>query len=354
MTRVACIDIGTVTARLAVADVEGGHVVRMAKRSEICNLGQDVDRTHRLRQDAMERVFGCVTAYVEEARRAGATSACCTLTSAARDAQNARELGAALASLGLEPMIIPGAVEGSLTFLGVAQDFAGRRILVADNGGGSTELALGCLGTDGILELDFVRSVDVGCRRLTEKFLSAGSLPAPDDLAAAHAFAGEKFAPVVAEGGLRAAAATGAADASAAGTDAADGATAAPERLVVCGGTVTTMVAVKEALDPYDPSRVHLASLSRQDVAGIEGRLAGLSVEERGKLPGIQPKRAPVILGGVCAVGELMDQTGFGRLTVSESDLLFGLSLAAAAALERRDSPVVWKPEMRPLLAREG
>ena len=169
MTRVACIDIGTVTARLAVADVEGGHVVRLAKRSQICNLGQDVDKTHRLRQDAMERVFGCVAAYVEEARRAGATSACCTLTSAARDAQNARELGAALASLGLEPMVIPGAVEGSLTFLGVAQDFVGHRILVADNGGGSTELAMGCLGTDGILELDFVRSVDVGCRRLTER-----------------------------------------------------------------------------------------------------------------------------------------------------------------------------------------
>ena len=172
MTRVACIDIGTVTARLAVADVEGGHVVRLAKRSQICNLGQDVDKTHRLRQDAMERVFGCVAAYVEEARRAGATSACCTLTSAARDAQNARELGAALASLGLEPMVIPGAVEGSLTFLGVAQDFVGHRILVADNGGGSTELAMGCLGTDGILELDFVRSVDVGCRRLTERFLA--------------------------------------------------------------------------------------------------------------------------------------------------------------------------------------
>ena len=343
MTRVACIDIGTVTARLAVADVEGGRVVRMAKRSEICNLGQDVDKTGQLRQDAMERVFACVSAYVEEARRAGATSACCTLTSAARDAANARELGAALASLGLEPMIIPGAVEGSLTFLGVAQDFAGRRILVADNGGGSTELALGCLGTDGILELDFVRSVDVGCRRLTEKFLSREGLPQPEDLLAAHAFAGEKFAPVVAEGGLRAAPAPDAA------------ATAkAPEALIVCGGTVTTMVAVKKALAPYDPSQVHLARLSRQDVASIEEQLAGLTVEGRAQLPGIQPKRAPVILGGVCAVGELMEQTGFDQLTVSESDLLFGLSLAAAAALERRDSPVVWKPEMRPLVRREA
>ena len=205
MTRVACIDIGAVTARLAVADVEDGRVVRLAKRSQICNLGQDVDKTHRLRQDAMERVFGCVAAYLEEARRAGATSACCTLTSAARDAQNARELGAALASLGLEPMVIPGAVEGSLTFLGVAQDFVGHRILVADNGGGSTELAMGCLGTDGILELDFVRSVDVGCRRLTERFLAGEGPAAAGALLSARELAGQKFAPVIAEGGLRAA-----------------------------------------------------------------------------------------------------------------------------------------------------
>lgn len=339
MTRVACIDIGTVTARLAVADVEDGRVVRLAKRSQICNLGQDVDKTHRLRQDAMERVFGCVAAYLEEARRAGAASACCTLTSAARDAQNARELGAALASLGLEPMVIPGAVEGSLTFLGVAQDFVGRRILVADNGGGSTELAMGCLGTDGILELDFVRSVDVGCRRLTERFLAGEGPAAPQDLLAARELAGQKFALVIAEGGLRAASGEKPAG------------FAAPERLVVCGGTVTTMVAVKKALDPYDPSQVHLATLSAADVQGIQDQLAALSVEKRAALPGIQPKRAPVILGGVCAVAELMAQTGFDQLTVSESDLLFGLSLAAAAALERRDSPVIWKPEMRPLVS---
>ena len=123
---------------------------------------------------------------------------------------------------------------------------------------------------------------------------------------------------------------------------------------MVCGGTVTTMVAVKKALDPYDPAQVHLATLCAADVQGIQDQLASLSVEKRAALPGIQPKRAPVILGGVCAVAELMAQTGFDQLTVSESDLLFGLSLAAAAALERRDSPVIWKPEMRPLVSPQG
>ena len=337
MTRVACIDIGTVTARLAVADVSGGRVTRMGKQSQICNLGEGVDATHRLSQGAMERVYAAAAAYVGAAAKAGCQGICCTLTSAARDAENSAELGAALASLGLEPMVIPGEVEGALTFLGVAQDFGGQKILVADNGGGSTELAMGSLN-DGVLDLGFVRSVDVGCRRLTDKFFSASELPSQDDLAAAHEFAGSLFGPAVEQGCLHAATT---------GDDASSG--GAPTRLVVCGGTVTTMVALNLALDPYDPSRVHLASLSRQQVEAIEEKLAGLTVEQRAELPGIQTKRAPVILGGVSAVLELMRQTGFDQLTVSESDLLFGLSLAAAATLEGQPSPVVWKPVMRPL-----
>lgn len=334
MRRVACIDIGTVTARLAVADVEGGRVLRLIKSSTICNLGQDVDKTRMLAQDAMERVFVCVRDYVASAREAGAEAVCCTLTSAARDAGNAAEMEAALASLGLAPTVIPGEVEGALTFLGVAQNFGGRRILVADNGGGSTELACGVLANDA-LDLQFVRSTNVGCRRLTDKFLAGDALPTAADLAAAHEFAASLFAPAIAEGGLRA--------------DAGDG---APEALVVCGGTVTTLVAVSLALDPYDPARVHLAHLSREQVAELEARLSGLSVEERAALPGIQPKRAPVILAGTVAIGELMEQTGFDELIVSESDLLFGLALAAETALPGREdaqSPVGWKPTMRPL-----
>ncbi|WP_417803013.1 phosphatase [Thermophilibacter provencensis] len=336
MTRVACIDIGTVTARLAVADVEGGRVARLIKHSEICNLGEGVDATGRLRDDAIGRVFSCVRGYVALAVEAGAPAACCTLTSAARDAENSRDMTSALESLGLSPLVIPGRIEGSLTFLGVAQDFRGRRILVADNGGGSTELALGSLGEDGALDLTYVRSVDVGCRRVTEKYLQAAPLPTPDDLAAAHAFVSEGFAPAVEEGGLWAA-----------GSERA--VAGAPEALVVCGGTVTSLVAMDAELEPYDSARVHLASLTREKVEALEARLAGLTVEQRAELPGLQAKRAPVILGGAVAISELMRQTSFSALQASESDLLFGLALTAAASLDGTASPVGWRPEMHAL-----
>lgn len=336
MTRVACIDIGTVTARLAVADVEGGRVARLIKHSEICNLGEGVDATGRLRDDAIGRVFSCVRGYVALAVEAGAPAACCTLTSAARDAENSDEMVSALESLGLSPLVIPGRIEGSLTFLGVAQDFRGRRILVADNGGGSTELALGSLGEDGALDLSYVRSVDVGCRRVTEKYLQAAPLPTADDLAAAHAFVAEGFAPAVEEGGLWAAGSERAV---------AD----APEALVVCGGTVTSLVAVDAEMEPYDSARVHLAGLTREKVEALEKRLAGLTVEQRAELPGLQAKRAPVILGGAVTISELMRQTSFSTLQASESDLLFGLALTAAASLDGTASPVGWRPEMHAL-----
>lgn len=348
MSRVACIDIGTVTARLAVADVEGGRVARMAKHSEIVNLGEGVDATRRLSQEAMERTFACVRGYVDAAREAGCQAACCTLTSAARDAQNSWELGAALDSIGLDPLIIPGQVEGALTFLGVAQDFPGEPLLVADSGGGSTELALGRLGADGVLDLRRVRSVDVGCRRVTEKFLSASAVPSADDLRRAHEFVAGQLAGPVAE--CVPAAGTAAPDAPGADRDAEpEPEPLVPARLVVVGGTATSVVAIEKRLEPYDPSQVHLARVSAAQLHEVERLLASMPVERRAQLPGLQAKRAPVMLGGAVVVGELLRQTGFDELVVSESDLLFGLALAADAAVSGRPGPVPWTPSMRPL-----
>ena len=330
MARVAVIDLGTVTCRLAVADVEDGRVVRMAKQSNIVNLGEGVDETGMLCDAAIARVTECVRAYAIAARESGAEALACTLTSAARDARNSDVLLGEFRRLGLVPEVIPGDIEGTLTFLGVAQDFAGERILVADNGGGSTELAVGCLGEDG-LELEWVHSYDVGCRRVTERFLERSDPPAGSDLDEAHAFARGLFSDAVEGGHITR-----------------DGKN--PAHLVVCGGTSTSLVAMSLALDPYDPARVHLARLSRDEVARLESELAARTVAERAEIVGLQAQRAPVILGGVVAISELMDVCGFDEMSVSESDLLFGLALTAAAALEGAEPPVAWIPRLaRPM-----
>lgn len=348
----AAIDIGTVTARLALARVEDGRVIRMAKYTEIVNLGEGVDTTKRLLPEAIHRCVGCVSSYVDHARKEGAEAVVCTLTSAARDAENAPDLGMGLASLGLEPMIIPGEIEGALTFLGVSHDFENHRILVADSGGGSTELVVGTLASQPAaqgagqsaaqsvdqhtgqqlggqqLDINFVESVDLGCRRLTERFNLSSDHPSAEDIDGAHTMAAQMMSEAIGRAQQQC---------------------AAPELLVGVGGTATSLIAIRDHLDPYDPSKVHLNHISLDEVSQIEGLLASKTLKEREDITGLQAKRAPVMLAGTILLAELMKNSGFKHLVASESDLLFGLVITAAAVHQGKQSPVIWKPILRPL-----
>ena len=323
----AAIDIGTVTARLALAQVEDGRVIRMAKYTEIVNLGEGVDKTKRLLSEAIHRCVGCVSSYVDHARKEGAEAVVCTLTSAARDAENAPDLGMGLASLGLEPMIIPGEIEGALTFLGVSHDFENHRILVADSGGGSTELVVGTLASQQ-LDINFVESVDLGCRRLTERFNLSADHPSAEDIDGAHKMAAQMMSEAIGRAQQQC---------------------AAPELLVGVGGTATSLIAIRDHLDPYDPSKVHLNHISIDEVSQIEGLLASKTLKEREDITGLQAKRAPVMLAGTILLAELMKNSGFKHLVVSESDLLFGLVITAAAVHQGKQTPVIWQPILRPL-----
>ncbi len=341
----AAIDIGTVTARLALAQVEDGRVIRMAKYTEIVNLGEGVDKTKRLLPEAIHRCVGCVSSYVDHARKEGAEAVVCTLTSAARDAENAPDLGMGLASLGLEPMIIPGEIEGALTFLGVSHDFENHRILVADSGGGSTELVVGTLigqpAAQGAgqqlggqqlegqqLDINFVESVDLGCRRLTERFNLSSDHPSAKDIDGAHKMAAQMMSEAIVRAQQQC---------------------AAPELMVGVGGTATSLIAIRDLLDPYDPAKVHLNHISLDEVSQIEGLLASKTLKEREDITGLQAKRAPVMLAGTILLAELMKNSGFKHLVVSESDLLFGLVITAAAVHQGKQSPVIWQPILRPL-----
>ena len=170
-----------------------------------------------------------------------------------------------------------------------------------------------------------MRSLNVGCRRVTDLFLSREDPPGAEALERARAFCRECFCEELP---------TGARDAVAGG------------RLVCVGGTVTTLVAIAAALDPYDPSFVHLHDLGLDEVDELAERLAGLPLERRREVTGLQPKRAGVIVAGALCVSELMRACGADRLTVSESDLLFGLSLAASAAACGEAAPVAWRPRL--------
>ena len=323
--KVAAIDLGPVSSRLVLAQVEDGAIVESSKHTEITDLGEGVDATGRFCEAAVGRVLAACRMFVDEVRAFGAACICTTCTSAARDASNAALLLDGLRELGLEPQVIPGEVEARLTFFGVAHDFTGERIIVTDSGGGSTELATGVYAPErGVFALEGTRSLDIGCRRVTERFFSALP-PTGSELAAAGAWANEQFAgyfkslPVDFE---------------------------RAERLVAVGGTVTTLVALVHELEPYDSSFVHLRELSLDQVSDAIERMSSLDVAGIAALPGVQPKRAGVILAGAVVIRELMRAGGYDALTVSENSLLAGMAATINEVLDGATPTIAWTPSL--------
>ena len=307
--RIAAIDIGTVTCRMLVAEVCAGQVKELAKEYAITNLGEGVDATGCLSEAAMQRVaraLGGFLAVRDELASEGAPIRTIALaTSASRDAENADDFARMLAELGIELSVIPGEREAALSFLGAASDFPDEALLVVDVGGGSTEVIAGYAGKRPLR----AHSFDVGCRRVTERFLHADP-PAADELAAARAWVRNQmrgYFDELAESGF------------------------SPSRVVAVAGTATSAVSMLEHMEVYDSARVHGAVVSCEDLAGLVARLAGQSLAQRERTVGLDPKRAPVITAGLLILQEVLDLACARAFTASESDILKGIVLDAAS-----------------------
>ncbi len=309
--RVAAIDVGTNTVLLLVAEAGPRGAVALAERAEITRLGRGVDATGRLLPAAIAETVAVLAAYAAEARALGVTVIDCVATSAARDAGNGADFFEAVqAAAGLTPRIISGDEEARLVYASAWRDFGAvasgggspGRLAVLDVGGGSTEFTFG----DGQATRGR-RSLQVGAVRLTERHVHEDPM-GPATLATLRQAARQALAPLAGMG-------------SSGGT----GGAGAPGRLIGVAGTVTTLAAVEQALPSYDAERVHGSALSRATLERLLGLLAGLPLAERASLPGMEPKRADVIVAGAVVVAEAMDLTGFETLTVSDRGVRWGL-----------------------------
>jgi exopolyphosphatase/guanosine-5'-triphosphate,3'-diphosphate pyrophosphatase len=295
--RWATIDVGTNTVLLLVAERRGAVLAPLLERAEITRLGRGVDATGRLDPAAIRETVAVLAQYAAAARELGAPIVACVATSAARDAANGAEFfAAARAAAGLVPEVIAGDEEARLVFTSAWRDFGrqGEPLAVLDVGGGSTEL---CVGEGGAPRQR--ASLQVGAVRLTERHVR-GDPPADDEVARVRAAAREAVRPFAAMSG-------------------------GGGRLVGVAGTVTTLAAVAQALPVYDAERVHGSALSLADVEALAARLAPMTVRERAALPGMEPKRADVIVAGALVVAEAMRAAGFDRLTVSDRGVRWGL-----------------------------
>ena len=303
--RVAVVDIGTNSTRLLVADVGEDGVEELDRRSIVTRLGEGVDATGRLAEAAQERVLGVLEEYAASIERHGCERRLAVLTSAVRDADNGAQLADTVRDrFGLDARTLSGDDEARLTYLGAtaARDGAdGEPLLVVDIGGGSTELVTG----EGS-ELGFHVSTQAGVVRHTERFLR-GDPPAGehmDALARDVRALFEDAVPREVRERVRAA--------------------------VAVAGTATSVAAIDAEIEPYDPSRVEGRIVEGFRLGEISASLAALPLEERRKVPGLHPDRAPTIVAGTILLAQVLEAFGLDRFEASERDILWGAAIDVA------------------------
>jgi exopolyphosphatase / guanosine-5'-triphosphate,3'-diphosphate pyrophosphatase len=316
--RVAAIDCGTNSVRLLVADGGPVGLVDVHREMRIVRLGEGVDETGRLAPAAIERTRLALLDYAECIRSLGATEVRMVATSASRDAANADEFRAVVrAILEIEPEVITGLAEAELSFVGAVASLPGVAypLLLADIGGGSTELVLGDLPASSHsmaaqpvqAKVVAAHSMDVGCVRMTERHLRDDP-PTEAQIQAALADLRAALQAAAADVPVREAAA-----------------------FVGVAGTVTTIVALALGLPAYDPEAIHGSVIDYQQVAEVTDRLLGMSRAERAALPVMHPGRVDVIAGGALVLRTVMEFAGAREVVASEHDILDGIALSLLA-----------------------
>ncbi len=274
-----------------------------AREMRITRLGEGVGETRTLRPEAMERTFAALREFRSIMDTAGVRRARLVATSAVRDAENGEAfLGPASEIVGPRAELLSGEEEGRLSYAGATADLpaaAEGPVIVVDIGGGSTEIVTAVH--------DEVRSVslDIGCVRLTERFLR-GDPPTARQVSDAVKAIGQELDRAAREIPLPAEA---------------DGST----RLVGLAGTVSTLASLELGLTHYDRDRIHHAVLTREAVGRWREVLGAERIADRARRPGLPAGRRDVILGGALVLHEVMGRFGLLECIVSEADILDGL-----------------------------
>jgi exopolyphosphatase/guanosine-5'-triphosphate,3'-diphosphate pyrophosphatase len=278
---VAAIDLGTNTTRLLVADVEDGGVGELHRETRITRLGEGVEARRRLLPLPIARARNALSDYRRTAESLGAERVLLVATSAVRDAENGEAfLGEIEWSYGFTTQLLSGEEEVELTGRGVGE--LGPATLLVDLGGGSTELVLG----------DSHTSLPLGSVRFAERY--------GDDPAASI----EAARPLLPD--------------------------LEPRDAVGVAATITSLAALDLGLEEYDRERVHGHVLTRGGARAQLERLTSLTLEERRRVPALEPGRASVIVAGAAILVAILDAYDLKTIRVSERDLLDGAALAAA------------------------
>jgi exopolyphosphatase / guanosine-5'-triphosphate,3'-diphosphate pyrophosphatase len=299
--RFAFIDVGTNTILCLIAELKNdGSFDVLDDLAEITRLGQGVHQTGRISPEGEARSLQVLQSYLERCRLLGVTDIRAVGTSALRDARNSAEIRARFkAQLGFEVRVISGDQEAAYAFLAVQKGLpsVARELLVIDVGGGSTELIRG--NGAGVSQ---AVSLNIGSVRLTEQFVHSDPVQKAECEKMMVAIERE-LAPVtdqwIKEG----------------------------SRLTLVGiaGTFTTLAAVEKKLVRYAHGEVHGSSLTLSEVRRQVALFQGKTIAERRAIPGLEPKRADVILAGAYLIERIMTLFHAERVIVSDQGVRYGL-----------------------------
>lgn len=291
------IDIGTNSCRLFIAELENTSEGKKIKRElvkdvEIVKLGEGVNKTHNLNPNAIKRTLDCLKKYKEKASSYGVENIRAFATSAVRDAENREVFLQEVSKLGIKIECISGKTEATLNFLGNSLVFKDR-ILVVDIGGGSTEFTL---GKD--KSIDFIQSINIGAVRATEKFFSDNDY-SEEKLEKCKAWIRKnlEILKTIKDRDFK---------------------------LIGVAGTATTQISVRDKMEIYDSSKVHMATLTLDELKENLSLFLSKNFEERKNIIGLEEKRADVIIAGTLILLTILEELNQDKIIISESDNLSG------------------------------
>ncbi len=303
MSRVAAIDCGTNSIRLLIADIADGKFREVYRNMQIVRLGQGVDQNKAFHPDAIDRTLKAVADFSTEIARRGVSKIRFCATSATRDAAN-RDLfiDGVNSLLGIKPEVISGEEEAALSFFGATKELhqSGAPYLVIDIGGGSTEFVF---GTE---KVDFAKSQNIGCVRMSERHFSSLP-PSANEIANAQRDIDEaiseaaKLVPI---------------------TEA--------QTLIAVAGTATTVAAAALGLNEYDRYSIHLSRVTAEKTHEVAERFLHMNRQEIAALPYMHEGRVDVIAAGSLVLSRIMELSGAKEFVASESDILDGMAWSLA------------------------
>jgi len=306
MSTVAIVDIGSNSIRLLIAEkTDDNEITELDRQAHVTRLGQGVDTSNRLADEAIERTYTVLADYAQRIDAHDCDTRIAVLTSAVRDSDNGQEFAQTIERrYGLTPHVLKGDEEARLTYLGATSERDPddtTPTLVLDIGGGSTELIVGA-GP----EVRFRVSTQAGVVRQTERHLPDDPPTEAEMDALAQDVRGILADSVPEE--LR----------------------TAVKRGIAVAGTATSLAAIAQQLDPYDPEKVHGYEVSTAECERILGELSEMTLDQRREVPGLHPDRAPTIIAGVLIFEEVVQLFGLTEIEVSEHDILRGAALGLA------------------------